>query len=889
MGFPSKRLLIALAAVLSVLAGAGWTAEGGEVVRAKLENGLQVVIVPDPLAPVAAVQVNYLVGSNEAPEGFPGMAHAQEHMMFRGSQGLSAAQLASLIAALGGDFNANTQQTVTQYVSTVPADALDLALHLEAVRMQGVLDSEPLWEAERGAIEQEVAQDLSNPMYVFYSHLLAEIFTGTPYAHDALGTRPSFQKTTGAMLKAFHDSWYAPNNAILVIAGDVDPGRALDQVKELFGPIPSRPLPPRPAVALQPLHAANIELDTDLPYGLAVLSYRMPGYRNPDFAAGQVLEDVLSSQRAELYALVAGGNALFTDFSTSTLPEAGLGMVVGGFPHGEDGSALLAMLKTVIADYGKNGVPPDLVEAAKRHEIADAAFRANSVSGLASEWSQALAVEGRSSPDEDLEAIKTVTAADVDRVAREYLRNETAISALLTPRPSGKPVAATSYIRGRESFAPSGAGSVSLPAWAERALAPPAVPASRVGPLVTTLPNGIRLIVQPETVSPTVSVYGQVKNSPDLQTPKGQEGVDQVLDELFSYGTTTLDRLAFQEALDGIAADVEVGTGFTLRVLSQYFDRGIALLADNLLHPAFPESAFRVVREETASTVSGQRKSPSHRARIAVRKALFPAGDPALRQPTPESVSGLTLEDVKAFHRRVFRPDLTTIVVVGQVTPEEAKEKVEKYFGAWEAAGPKPETDLPPVPPNKPSATTVPDVTRVQDSVTLAQTLPLTRSDPGYYPLQIGNHALTGAFYATRLYRDLREKAGLVYTVESFLDAGKTRSIFGVFYACDPPNVSKARGLVERDLRQMQSELLGPAELQQAKTILLRQIPLSEASIDDIARGLLARSLAGLPLDEPTRAAKRYVAITAEQVRDAFSEWIRPGDLVQVTLGPNPE
>lgn len=134
-----------------------------------------------------------------------------------------------------------------------------------------------------------------------------------------------------------------------------------------------------------------------------------------------MLADVLSSQRAKLYALVPEGKALFTEFNMNILPETGLGMAVGGFPHGGDGSAVLALLKTVIADYAKNGVPPELVEAAKRHEVASAEFRKNSVSGLASEWSQALAVEGRSSPDDDIEAIGKVTAADVDRVAGEYL------------------------------------------------------------------------------------------------------------------------------------------------------------------------------------------------------------------------------------------------------------------------------------------------------------------------------------------------------------------------------------------------------------------------------------------------------------------------------------
>ncbi|MGA8864161.1 MAG: pitrilysin family protein, partial [Gallionella sp.] len=209
------------------------SAEG--VLSETLKNGLRVVIVPDRLAPVVTTVVNYLVGSNEAPAGFPGMAHAQEHMMFRGSPDLSSAQLANISAAMGGNFDADTQQTVTQYFFTVPAEDLDVALHIEDLRMRGVLDTDNLWDQERGAIEQEVAQDLSNPQYVFYTELLKAMFHGTAYEYDALGSRASFDKTTGAMLHKFYDTWYAPNNAIMVIVGDVNPTQTLEEIKQLFG------------------------------------------------------------------------------------------------------------------------------------------------------------------------------------------------------------------------------------------------------------------------------------------------------------------------------------------------------------------------------------------------------------------------------------------------------------------------------------------------------------------------------------------------------------------------------------------------------------------------------------------------------------------------------
>jgi zinc protease len=875
---------------LLVGAPAGWASnkEGGPeegVLRATLENGLRVVIVRSTLAPVVATMVNYLVGSDEAPEGFPGMAHAQEHMMFRGSPGLSANQLADIIAVMGGMFDADTQQTVTQYFFVVPSEDLDVALHIEAIRMRGVLDTEKLWAKERGAIEQEVAQDLSDPEFIFYTQLLASLFKGTPYAHSPLGTRPSFDKTTAAMLKKFHDTWYAPNNAILVIVGNVKPQEALAEVKRFFGDIPAKKLPDRPPVHLEPIKPETFHLKTDQSYGTVLLSFRMPGYDSPDYPASRVLADVLSNQRSNLFALVPEGKALYAGFSLETLPRAGLAYAMAAFPRGADSSALASEVQKILAEDLEKGFPADLVEAAKRVRLTKGELKRNSMYGLAMAWSEALAVQGRQSPEEELEAIQRVSPADVDRVARKYLDPNRAIVGILTPESSGKPVSSRSYGR-PERFTPKETRPVELPDWAKQALERLSIPPSAVNPAVSVLPNGLRLIIQPESVSDTVSILGRLKNNPDLETPEGKEGVDQVLAQLFSYGTTTLDRLAFQKALDDIGARESAGTDFSLQVLASHFDRGAQLLAENMLRPALPEEAFKIIRNQTAAAAAGRLQSPEYLTKRAVHAALFPKNDPTLRQATPATVSSLSLQDVKDYYHKAFRPDLTTLVVIGKVTPAGAREVIEKYFGSWKAIGPRPNTLLPPVPPNQPSMTVVPDNSRVQDKVTLAETLGLNRSNPDYYALQLGNHVLGGAFYATRLYQDLREETGLVYYVSPSLDIGLTRSLYEISYGCDPQNVAAARAIIERDLREMLTTPVTPEELEQAKALLLREIPLSESSVDSIAEGLIYRATHDLPLDEPTLAARRYLKLTAEEVRKAFARWIRPGDLVQVTQGP---
>lgn len=884
-----RMTAVSLLAAVLLFAQQRPTEQGGDVTRATLDNGMRVVILRNALAPVVTVEQNYLVGGNETPQGFPGMAHAQEHMAFRGCADLTGDQISAIFAQLGGFGNADTQQNITQYYSTVPAGDVDIALRVDAACMQDIQDSQTEWAQEKGAIEQEVARDLSNPTYKFITRANEDLFSGTPYSHDPLGTKDSFDATTGEMLRNFYRTWYAPNNAILVIAGDVEPNAVLAKVKEYYGKIERKTLPPHPQVTLSPVKSESFTLDSNLPYLLAFIAYRMPGTDSPDFAAVHILSDVLASQRGNLYGLVPQGKALEAEFGLAeAYPKASMAYSVAVLPAAADAAPVIQDMRKIIADYAANGVPADLVEAAKRREIAAAEFRRNSIPGLAEAWSDALAAEGRNSPDDDVEAMKRVTVDDVNRLAKTYLVDQGSITAQLKPSPSGEPVASNGF-GGGEQLTSTPTKAVELPSWASSRLLALELPPAQPPSADMMLPNGLRLIVRTVKVTPTVTVVGNVRHDPQVETPSGRDGVARVLENLFSYGTKNLDRLAFQKALDDIAADESAGFEFSLEVLKQDFGRGVQLLADNELNPALPDQAFNVLKPQTAQFVAGQLRSPGYRAGHALNTALLPPKDPALRQMTPETVSSLSIDDVRQYYAKTIRPDLSTIVVIGDITPEEARSAIEKSFGQWKADSPKPEVDLPRVPPNKPSAQNVPDPTQLQDSVNLSETIPITRFDADYYPLQLGNHVLGGGFYATRLYHDLRQVTGYVYNVEVVLNAQKTRTVYTVAYGCDPQNVSKARQLIQRDLIAMQKENVTAAELQQAKALLLRQLPLAESSEDGVANALVRRAQIGLPLNEPERAAKRFYDLTGDDVRAAFAKWIRPDDFVQIVRGPAPE
>ena len=897
MFFPAPLMrnlafLVLAAVVCLTAAAAAPMASGarlsGSVLRATLPNGLRVVIVQNRLAPVVATAVNYLAGSDEAPPGFPGTAHAQEHMMFRGTPGLSADRLADIGAIMGGNFNANTRESLTQYLYTVPAEDVDIALHIEALRMAGVDDDEETWAKERGAIEQEVASDVSNPFYRLYEQLRSTLFAGSTYEHDALGTKASFDQTTAAALKKFHDAWYAPNNAILVVVGDIDPAAVLAKVKSDFGGMPAKSLPQRPTVRLQPLVSTHNTLSTDRPSATELLAFRLPGMDSPDYPAVELLSDILSSQRFDLYGLVAQGKAISAQFSFDPLPRAGMGYAAVSFDADGNSGEIDAAIRDILRNVREHGVPPDLLRAAKLQEHREAEFQRNSIAGLASVWSDALALYGLPSPDADLARLDRVSVADVNRVARQYLDLDSAVSATLSPQRSGGPRSSTATFGGQETIALGEASGAGLPVWAGGLLTDLKPSHSNLRPSVSRLPNGLTVIVQPTTVSDTVSIYGHIRNRAEVEEPVGKEGVSLVLDQLLSFGTEVHDRIAFQQALDAIGAEENAGTDFNIKVLRRDFDQGAALLAENELRPALPEEALQNLKGQLAPYIAARNRSPGYLTQHALRSGLYPANDPLLRQANAVTVSGLSRQDVLSYYKLAYRPDLATIVVIGNVTVDEAKSVIARHFGNWRAAGPAPNVDPAPVPPNSANAFAIPDASRVQDNVTLAQTLAMPRSHPDYYALRLGNAVLGGGFYATRLSIDLRKNAGLVYSVNSDLQPGRMRSAFLVRYASDPQNVVKAEDAVAKEVADMQATAVSAAELQKAKALLLRQMPLNESGVEEIAQEWIRDQDLGLPIDESQIAATRYLALSPVDVQNAFRKWMRPADFVRASQGPAP-
>jgi len=875
---------VVFAAFVLPAAVAAQAAPRVEVTRATLPNGLRIVVLRDRLAPVVTTWLNVDAGSND--EAFDGLAHAQEHMFYRGSRTLGGPEADQIAGFTGDEDNADTQSEITQYFHLVPAADLDLALHLDASRFAGILDAPRDWLEERGAIEQEVTRNNSDASYRLGVKILHHVMAGTHYANDGLGTLQSFGKQIGSpQLRAFYGTWYHPNNALYVIAGDIDPQVAIASVRRSFGAMPAAKLPAHVVGKLTPLAPATFTDTSDQSTIEAEVAYRYPGFDDPAYAAAVVLGDVLNSQRGDLFGLVAAGRAQSVEADVSSWPKAGMLQLISRVAIGTKPRAAIADLNALVARYRAHGVPASLVEAAKRREIVRVQTAAANVETLAQTWSQTLAVEHRT-PADDVAAIARVTPAAVDAVVRAYLVPATATVAYAIPKSGGASdtvaVAASDTNAKKTTTA-----AVHLPIWATNALHHLALPKRTIAPTTFVLSNGLHVVVQPEHASPYVAVNGTIAHDAGLEEPADKTGVQSVVEALLPYGTTHYSRVAYQGELDAISATAVHGFTFTLGVPSANFARGMTLLADAELYPAFDAASFAIVKNARSADLAGDATNPDHLALVATANGLYPEDDPARRFATADGVKALSLADIKAAYARAFRPDLATISIVGDVSVARAKAIAERTFGGWRAAGARPDVVPHPVADNGAREEVVAATGRVQDTVILTQALALGIHDPDIAQLQIANTMLSGDFSSV-LIRDMRVTTGYVYSVGSALASGLLRSTFVVRYGCAPENFAKAQAVLERDLRRVASARPDGERLLRAKSRLLSDVALQTQSYDGLAARLTTNVGNGFPADRDFALARAELAATPDSVRTAVARWIRPSGFVRVIEGPAP-
>jgi zinc protease len=855
------------------------------VVDTVLTNGLHVIIAPDRLAPVVVTYIRYDAGSDEGT--LSGQAHAVEHMMFRGTSDVSASQFNDIVARTGGVYNASTSNEATDYYFIVPSRFLGVVLHLEADRMRKASFKESDWSTERGAIEQEVRAHESSPTFSFTQQMRDALYGNTPYARDALGTVTSFDAMNAGELRAFYNEWYHPNNATLVVAGDVDPASALAIVKAQFGPIPQKPLPARPKISLPPLPATPVVASAYLAAGATGFTVRFPDIASPDYAASRIAISVLDDPRGKLADLNASGKLQGAAASSSTSSDASFATVQASLKQGEDPAKVASLLDETIARILKDGVPADAVAAAKRSISASQAYQLTSIPNVASAWASASSL-GLKSPNALLARFEAVTPADVNRVLHKYF---SADRLAFTLTPSKQAPKRTIDLGGGEHVAYTGREHQPLPAWAAAAFRKPLTPPRIADAHFYDLPNGLRLVVSDVKIAPVVVLSGYVKSNELLHAPTDKQGVAEATGAMMSWGSTTLDRKAFAAALQAIPASVRVGVYFDLQSRAKDFDRALALLAQEMLHPALPESTLALIKKNSVPVLSEQQKRAPWLALLATDAALYPAGDPFHNHMTAESLQNVSMTDVHAWYAKTFRPDLTTIAVVGDLKPAYVRAEIAKYFGNWRAHGAKPTFIYPHLKLNGPVQASFPSPTAAQQSVTMTELLGLVETNPEAPALQLADTMLTGEGMASILTHDLRTKHGYVYYVGSSLNVGKQRSTYTFDFSADPKNAKAATDALLADLRNLQTTLVSADDLARAKTTILARSALSLDNFGGLASAL--RDAASAPKSTLTttnsqneNAWARLLDVTPTELRAAFAKWVRVNDFAHISVVP---
>jgi zinc protease len=439
------RRPLALFLVL-VAAAAGWPASAAEptrsaVVAATLDNGLRVLLLEDRRSPIVTVQTWYRVGSRNETRGATGIAHLLEHLMFRGTARHGPGAFARLVERNGGQDNAFTSQDVTSYYVNIAADRLDLILELEADRMQNLVLDPKIIESEREVvIEERRTRTEDDPGGFLGEEVSALAFHAHPYGQPIIGWTVDLQRITPEEIRAFYKTYYVPNNALLVVAGDFEAASVLARVRATFGAIPRGAEPPA-VTAAEPAQNGErrvlVQKTAELP--IVYLGYHVPNQKSPDAAALEVLSVVLAAGRtSRLYrdliherqlALEAGG-----DYSYFSLDPNLFWFWATPLP-GQTAQALEKELLGHMERLGREPVSDLELTRAKNQVEASFVFQEDSVHRRASLLARFELIGGYALKDKYLESIRAVTAADVQRVAGRYFSSDTKNVGILLPKP----------------------------------------------------------------------------------------------------------------------------------------------------------------------------------------------------------------------------------------------------------------------------------------------------------------------------------------------------------------------------------------------------------------------------------------------------------------------
>ncbi len=870
-----------------------------------LPNGLRVYAIRDTATPNVAVQVWYDVGSKDDPKDRSGFAHMFEHLMFKATRNLVPEQMDRLTEDVGGYNNASTNDDYTNYYEVVPANHLERLLFAEADRMASLVVEPTSFASERDVVKEEYRQGVLARPYgkLFSTYYPAIAYSVHPYARGTIGSLENLQAASIDDVRAFHATYYRPDNAVLVVAGNFDAAQLDRWVDRYFGKIarPNRPIP-RVTVA-EPARTAPVtrtvyEANTPLP--AVLMSWHIPADRSPDTPALNVLNAILSQgESSRLYESLVYRDQLAQSAASILDTRQGAGnlavyaIMAGGKPAA-DGEA--ALLREVARLRDAPVSAAELTEA-KNEILTDAIRERETAEGRASTLAASVIIDGDPrAADTQLAAISQVTAADVQRVARRYLTPNSVATIRYLPleaKPAGataQPIALAPTVQAAPLAAPADIALVTPAPEAQR-IRPPA-PGAAVAPTLpvpveTRLANGLRVVTVERRDLPIVTA-ALVARGGAATDPRARAGASSLASELLTKGTRTRSATEIARAIESLGGSIAAGSdrdgaSIGVTVKSDQIAPAMAILADVATAPAFAPDEIERARAQAIDGLSVALKNPAQLANLVSARAVFgdaPYG--ASPSGTPASLKALTRADLAASYARTWSPDRAALVVVGDITPAAARALAEQRFGAWKAlpAPPVAKADA----ANPAPRVIVVDMPGAGQAGVVVARPGLARRDPRYYELSLANTVLGGGF-SSRLNQEIRIKRGLAYGASSSVQALRNPGSVAARTQTKNETAAEVVALIVAEMKRMGAAPVPTPELDTRKAVLVggfgRAIERSEG-VADILGDYIVQDV---PLTELARYTAAVEGIDPAAVQRAATTLLDPQAASIIVVG----
>ncbi len=876
-----------------------------------LANGMQVVTLEDHSTPVAAVQVWYHVGSKDEKPNRRGFAHMFEHMMFRGTQNIGPKAHFEYIRRVGGSANAYTSFDNTTYIQVVPSNQVEMVLWLEAERMGFLKINDGYFDIERNVVAEEYRMGREAPYGTAPEKLLGELFTVHPYRWSPIGDMNELAEADAKELQEFWNTYYVPNNAVLVVVGDVDHEEVEAMAEAAFGWIPRYDEPPRVTVKepvqTQPRKIAIKERNGPVPI-VGVLWRTVPLGHEDELALemlGQILgggessrlwRDLVREKDLAMFALSAG-------FALEHDGILAAGAVLD--PFGSKPDKALAAIRAQIERIRTEGVTDEEVAKARNNMLRNEVTSLLTVESKAQKLGEAALLRG------DLEAVNRefgdiakLTAADVKRVAQAYLKPEREVEIRIEPNLLGFIVdqitggggggkKEETKTVGEEKIAGEGSGKPGLvrPEHVPNlpTVAPPLTAKVEIDRARKTLGNGLDVVVIDNDEVPFVTMwlgldYGAFADPPD------KPGTAYLALPMLARGTKSHDYKALTEELDRHAITLSGSArmdfaSVSTSAVSHQAERALRLLAEAVMEPTFPADELEEYVGQTVTGLMVAERAPEYQADRELRRRLF-AGHPYARLPEGRAADlrKVTRDDLAAWWRTHARPDAAVLYVAGHIEKEKAFALAEKYFGGWKAEGNKPEIAVPEAP--APSKTKIYLVDRAgnQSQIRVGH-VSITRRDPRHPVARVASEYFGGGFNS-RLNDTIRVKKGLTYGAGGGFAPDRFAGRFTVSTFSKNATVGETVKTILDEIRRFEKEGPTDREAADAKSYIVGAFAGARETPQDLVEDLWRIELEGLPADYYDQYLAAIGSVAPKEVVDVVSELVHADQLVIVVVGP---